>query len=156
MRGPEDVSTRASASFDDVVGARPEYAAALRDIEDAIWHQALVSPMILELCRLRIAQILGCDVALEHRTPRALADGFDEALVDSLTLWPTGGCFDRRLRACLGYAEQLLMDAQEVSDELCNAVIDEVGEGGFLVLTYACGLFETTQRARLVLGAVRW
>ena len=48
------------------------------------------------------------------------------------------------------------MDAQEVSDELCSAVIDEVGEGGFLVLTYACGLFETTQRARLVLGAVRW
>jgi alkylhydroperoxidase family enzyme len=156
VRGQKDVSTSTSASFDDVVGACPEYAAALRDIENAIWNQTLVSPMILELCRLRIAQILGCAVALEYRTPRALADRFDEALVDSLTSWPTSRCFDRRLRACLGYAEQLLMDAQEVSDELCSAVIDEVGEGGFLVLTYACGLFETTQRARLVLGAVRW
>ena len=145
-----------AVSFDDVVGARPEYAAALRDTEDAIWNQTLVSPTILELCRLRISQILGCGAALEYRTPRALADGFDEALVDSLTSWPTSDCFDRRLRACLGYAEQLLIDAQEVSDDLCRAVIDEVGEGGFLVLTYACGLFETTQRARLVLGAVRW
>jgi alkylhydroperoxidase family enzyme len=154
--GTEDASASASASFDDVVGARPEYAAALRDIEDAIWTQTLVSPTILELCRLRIAQILGCTVALEYRTPRALTDRFDEALVDSLTLWPTSGRFDRRMRACLGYAEQLLIDAQEVSDELCSAVIDEVGDGGFLVLTYACGLFETTQRARLVLGAVRW
>lgn len=156
MRGSEQASTSASVSFDDVVGARPEYAAALRDIEAAIWNQTLVSPTILELCRLRIAQILGCAAALEYRTPRALADRFDEALVDSLTSWPTSGCFDRRLRACIGYAEQLLIDAQEVSDELCRAVIDDVGEGGFLVLTYACGLFETTQRARLVLGAVRW
>ena len=156
MLDTEVASGSASLSFDDVVGARPEYAAALRDIDDAIWNQTLVSPTILELCRLRIAQILRCAVALEYRTPRALADRFDEALVDSLTLWPTSNRFDRRMRACLGYAEQLLIDAQEVSDELCRAVIDEVGEGGFLVLTYACGLFETTQRARLVLGAARW
>lgn len=155
-RGSDAAGATASVSFDDVVGARPEYAAALRDIEDAIWNQTLVSPTILELCRLRIAQILGCVVALEYRTPRAQADRFDEALVDSLTSWPTSDGFDRRLRACLGYAEQLLIDAQEVSDELCRAVIDEVGEGGFLVLTYACGLFETTQGARLVLGAARW
>jgi alkylhydroperoxidase family enzyme len=156
MRGPEDTSAIASASFDEFVGASPEYAAALRDVENAVWNQTLVSPSILELCRLRIAQILGCTVALEHRTPQALADRFDEALADSLTSWPTSGCFDRRMRACLAYAEQLLVDAQEVSDELCSAVIDEIGEGGFLVLTYACGLFETTQRARLVLGAARW
>jgi len=31
-------------------------------------------------------------------------------------------------------------------------VIDALGEPGFLVLTYACGVFETTQRAELVLG----
>ncbi|BBZ39955.1 carboxymuconolactone decarboxylase family protein [Mycobacterium conspicuum] len=154
MLGTEDAG--ASVSFDDVVGARPEYAAALRDIEYAIWDQTLVSPTILELCRLRIAQLLGCRAALDYRTPRAPTDSLDETLVDSLTRWPTSSRFDRRLRACLGYAEQLLIDAQEVSDELCRAVIDEIGEGGFLVLTYACGLFETTQRARLVLGAARW
>jgi hypothetical protein len=127
MRGPEDTSAIASASFDEFVGASPEYAAALRDVENAVWNQTLVSPSILELCRLRIAQILGCTVALEHRTPQALADRFDEALADSLTSWPTSGCFDRRMRACLAYAEQLLVDAQEVSDELCSAVIDEIG-----------------------------
>jgi alkylhydroperoxidase family enzyme len=152
----EPAGIGASTSFDEIVEARPEYAAALRDVEDVLWNQTLVSPIILELCRLRIAQILGCTVALEHRTPQALADRFDEAMADSLTSWPTSNCFDRRARACLGYAEQLLVDAQEVSDELCGAVIDELGEGGFLVLTYACGLFETTQRARLVLGAARW
>lgn len=142
--------------FDHVVGARAEYAAALRDIEDALWGQDLVSPVILELCRLRIAQILGCAAALEHRTPQAVAADFDETLVDSLTRWPTEPCFDSRARTCLGYAEQILIDAQEVDDEQARAVITEMGEGGFLVLTYACGLFETIQRAHLVLDATRW
>jgi alkylhydroperoxidase family enzyme len=155
VTGPNDFSV-AQTHFSSVVGARSAYAAALRDVEDAVWAQDLVSATILELCRLRIAQILGCAAALGHRTPEALAAGFDEALVDSLARWPTDSRFDNRTRACLGYAEQILIDAQEVSDEQARVVIDALGEGGFLVLTYACGLFETTQRGRLVLGATEW
>jgi alkylhydroperoxidase family enzyme len=144
------------AVFDDVIDKRPRYAAALRDVEAALWSQSLVSPITLELCRLRIAALLGCEAALNHRTSEAVAARLDETLVASLPRWPTDPGFDSCLRACLGYTEQLLIDAQGVSDELANAVIDEIGEGGFLVLTYACGLFETTQRARLILGATRW
>jgi alkylhydroperoxidase family enzyme len=144
------------ALFEDVIDARPKYAAAMRDVEAALWNQSLVSPVTLELCRLRIAALLGCEAALRHRTPEALTAGLDETVVASLPHWPTDPGFDSCLRACLGYAEQLLIDAQGVSDELANAVIDEIGEGGFLVLTYACGLFETTQRARLILRATRW
>ena len=155
--GSNSVSQQpAEISFDSLIGARADYAAALRDIESAVWAQDLLSPPILELCRLRMAQILGCATALEHRTPQAVAAGFDESLVDSLARWPTDPGFDSRTRACLGYAEQILIDAQEVSDEHARAVIAEIGEGGFLVLTYACGLFETTQRARLIMGATRW
>lgn len=146
----------AEIRFDDVVGARTEYAEALRDIEDALWAQDLVSPAVLEMCRLRIAQILGCAAALERRTPAATAAGLDETLVASLARCTSDPGFDSQIRACLEYAEQLLIDAQGVGDEQARAVIAEIGEGGFLVLTYACGLFETTQRARLVLGTTRW
>jgi alkylhydroperoxidase family enzyme len=146
----------AEVCFDDIVGARADYAAALRDIERAVWAQELVPPDILELCRLRIAQILGCATALAHRTPQAVAAGFNETLIEALTKWPTDPAFDSRTRACLGYAEQILIDAQEVDDDQAQAVIDAIGEGGFLVLTYACGLFETTQRARILLDAKRW
>lgn len=142
--------------FTAVVGARPHYAAALRDLEEAVWTQNLLSPVILELCRLRIAQLLDCTAAFEHRTQLALAAGLDESLVNSLTRWPTDARFDNQSRACLGYAEQILIDAQEVGDELAHSVVAEIGERGFLVLTYACGLFETTQRARLILNATRW
>jgi alkylhydroperoxidase family enzyme len=143
-------------SFERSVSQRPHYAAALVDIEAALWEQGVVSLSLLELCRLRIAQLLGCGVALVHRTPEAVAAGFDEGMVNSLSQWPTDARFSDEVRACLGYAEQLLIDAQAVSDEQANHVINAVGQGGFLVLTYACGLFETTQRARLILGATGW
>jgi alkylhydroperoxidase family enzyme len=142
--------------FEWIVSQRPRYAAALADIEVAVWQQDAVDPLLLELCRLRIAQLLGCTVALVFRTPEAVVAGLDENLVSSLSRWPTDARFSDQERVCLGYAEQLLLDAQGVSEEQADRVIDAVGQGGFLVLTYACGLFETLQRARLTIGAAGW
>ncbi|MGA2306264.1 MAG: hypothetical protein ABSH29_19085 [Acidimicrobiales bacterium] len=153
QRGTDDVE---EVSFERIVSHRPRYAAVLADIEVALWQQEAVSPLLLELCRLRIAQLLGCGVALVQRTPQAVAAGLDESLVSSLSQWPTDPRFSGQARVCLGFAEQLLMDAQGVSDEEADRVVDAVGQGGFLVLAYACGFFETTQRARLVVGATRW
>jgi alkylhydroperoxidase family enzyme len=149
-------TNRQSGDFEWIISQRPRYAAALADVEAALWQQAAIGPLLLELCRLRIAQLLGCEAALVHRTPEAVADGLDENLVSSLSQWPTDARFSDQARACLGYAERLLIDAQGVSDEDADRIIDAVGQGGFLVLTYACGLFETTQRARLTVGATRW
>jgi alkylhydroperoxidase family enzyme len=141
--------------FDRVIDLRPEYGAALRAVESALWAQDAIDPVALELCRLRIAQLLRCTDAFAERTPIAVAAGLDDDMVSVLPRWSTDERFDARQRACLGYAEQLLIDAQGVTDEHAAAVIAAIGEGGFLVLTYGCGLFETTQRARLVLGAGR-
>jgi alkylhydroperoxidase family enzyme len=137
--------------LDRVVNHRPAYAAAMREVEAAIWDQDAVEPAILELCRRRIAQLLGED----GEAPGPPAAGLDVLPSAALAQWPTAPGFSECQRICLGYAEQLLIDAQGVSDEQAARVIDAVGEGGFLVLTYACGFFETTQRARLLLSAGR-
>ena len=126
-----------------VVSRRPAYAAAYQEVLDAIWDQDIVDAMILELCRLRIAQMLGATPAPERVDADTLA---------ALSRWATDERFDARTRVALGYAEQVLLDAEGVTDEHAAAVIDALGEPGFLVLTYACGVFETTQRAELVLG----
>jgi hypothetical protein len=119
--------------LDKVVNQRPAYAAAMREVDAAIREQEVLDPRILELCRLRIAQLLGASEAAEAAVAEEAA-------------------FTEAHRVCLGYAEQLLLDAQGVSDEQAAEVIDAVGEAGFLVLTYACGFFETTQRARLLIS----
>ena len=143
---PERVDGR--TLLDRVAGLRPAYAAALREVEAAVWDQDQVEPELLELCRLRIAQMLDADESLT-RPPVAVTR--DDALVSQLRQWPTSDAFDERRRAALGFAEQLVVDAQGVSDEHAAQVIATLGDGAFLVLTYACGFFETTQRASMVL-----
>ncbi|MCU1343765.1 MAG: hypothetical protein JWL70_31 [Acidimicrobiia bacterium] len=133
-------------AFDQVVNHRPDYADALRRVEAAIWHQELVDTELLQLCQRRIAQLL------RHRSS---ADPGATELVDAVSSWPTDPRFSDRHRVCLAYAEQLLIDAEGVTDQQAAAVVDALGEGGFMVLTYACGFFETRTRADLVLGLGR-
>ena len=149
---PSATTTDDGTRLDGVLDHRPAYAAAYRAVLTELWAQHAIDPVTLELCRIRVAQLLGCDEAAAERTPAAIAAGLDEELVARLAEWPTSERFDARLRACLGLAEQVLLDAQGVSDEQAANVIAAVGEAGFLVLTYACGLFETNQRARILLA----
>jgi alkylhydroperoxidase family enzyme len=121
----------------------PAYGAALVEVLDAIWDQDVLDAPTLELCRLRIGQLLGGAPVPERVEP---------SLAEAVRYWPNDPRFDPRLRTILGYAEQLLLDAQELNDEQVMQVTDAIGEDGFLVLTYACGVFETTQRAELILG----
>jgi alkylhydroperoxidase family enzyme len=144
---PERVEGR--TLLDQVAGLRPAYAQALREVEAAVWTQDQVEPELLELCRLRVAQMLGADTTV---TAPPVAVAPDAALVAQLRQWPTSDGFSERQRVALGFAEQLVVDAQGVSDEQAAQVIATLGDGGFLVLTYACGFFETTQRASIVLG----
>jgi alkylhydroperoxidase family enzyme len=134
------------------VGHRDAYAEAFGRVNDELWAQDAVSPTLLELCRLRIAQLLGTDPATIERTPAAYADGWDDAALPDLSRWDTSPRFDDRQRTCLGYAEQLLYDARGAGGDLASNVIASIGEDGFIVLTYACGFFETTHRARLILA----
>jgi alkylhydroperoxidase family enzyme len=149
-----EVGTHAGATgvLEQVASLRPAYARALREVEDAVWNQDQVEPALLELCRLRIAQMLGAD---EQLTRPRVTVGLDPVLLAELRQWPTSDAFTERQRVGLGFAEQLVVDAQGVSDEQAASVIATIGDGGFLVLTYACGFFETTQRASIVLGGQR-
>jgi alkylhydroperoxidase family enzyme len=132
-------------AFDRVVNHRPEYAEAFHRVEAAIWEQQVVPTELLELCQRRIAQLL------RHRSSTERAS----ELVAAVASWPTDPRFSERDRVCLAYAEQVLIDAEGVSDEQATAVVEAIGEGGFLVLTYACGIFETRTRADLALGLGR-
>lgn len=122
---------------------KPAYAGALAAVWTAVWDQDVVDVATLELCRLRVGQLLGADPQAER---------IDGDWLASLPRWPTDPRFDERVRTAIEFAEQLLMDAQGVDDDLATRVVREFGEDGFLVLIYACGLFETTQRAQLVTG----
>ncbi len=139
-----DLSTTAGGPLLAVAAARrPRYGAALDEVVASLWDQDALDASTLDLCRIRIGELLGARPTPIFADPQLSLD---------VAMWPTDERFDRRLRIVLGYAEQVLFDAQLVTDDVARDVIDAVGEAGFLVLTYACGLFETTQRAEMILG----
>ena len=108
-------------------------------------------PVLLELCRVRQAQLLGCDAEAVRRTPFAVDAGLDEALVGSLSSWPTSPAFSPAAKACLAYTEAFVIDPHGVDDQHADVVREETGEAGLVALTMALGLFDGLCRLRLSL-----
>ncbi|MGD9793534.1 MAG: carboxymuconolactone decarboxylase family protein [Acidimicrobiia bacterium] len=135
--------------LDRVVNHRPDYADAMRSVDAAIWSQRALDLGVLELCRLRIAQLLGAPHGVDNVRSEARPYVTDEQIT-RLSQWPDDPVFTADQRACLAHAEQLLIDATGVDDASAATVMAAVGHDGFVVLSYACGFFETTTRAALV------
>ena len=125
----------------------PDIATCLDDVHRAAW--AVADPVLLELCRLRIAQLLGSQPEQEARTPEALAAGLDEPTIADLRAWPTSSRFGPRERACLAFCEQFVIDVASLSDELARDLSDELGPAAFVDFVNALLVVEQRQRLRL-------
>ncbi len=130
----------------DALVARPELGSLL----SRIWAGAL-DPVTVELCRLRIAQILGDTVGGAHRSDTAVAAGLDEDLVSALSHWPTHPAFDSRHRAALRFTEGYVIDAHSLGDDDRSLVLAHLSEPEAVALTLALATFDALSRTRLAL-----
>jgi AhpD family alkylhydroperoxidase len=144
-----DVGAVASSSavIDRVLAGHPDVAGELAAAEAAAWDAN--DPVLMELCRLRIAMLLGCEAELAARTEAATAAGLDEATVAELASWPTSPRFDGRARACLAFCEQFVIDVASLDDDLAFAVAEELGQDGLANLVSGILVVEQRQRLRL-------
>lgn len=117
---------------------------------DEVWASPSLPPGLLELCRLRIAQLLGAEAEFAWRLGPEVPDL--EAKVTALSAWPTDPRFSATDRAALAFAEQFVLDVQALDDPTCAAVVDEVGDAGLSTLAIGVGLAEAMTRAAVVLG----
>jgi alkylhydroperoxidase family enzyme len=131
----------------------PDAADSMARLHRVIWKQG--DPILLELCRLRIATLLEFEAGLRIRSEQARAAGLTENKVESLNLWPTSPLFSDRERACLALAEQLLMDASGMTDEIVDEVLEHLSPSECYALVQAVSAMETLQRGCLVLGIER-
>jgi alkylhydroperoxidase family enzyme len=111
--------TRADSAtpLDRVFGLRPNRYADLRALLAVFVERRLVDPVVLELCRLRLAQLLGCGSELAVRWQPAADAGLDEAKVAALALWPSHPSFTDGERACLTVAERFVLDPHGLTDD---------------------------------------
>ena len=138
--------------LDRVFGLRPDLYDPFRAFYSVFWTDRLLDPVVLELCRLRVAQLLGCESEQRVRYRPARDAGLTEDQVASLPGWPQGPAFTDAQRAALALAEQFVLDPHGIDDEQRDAVIDHFGLPGLVALCEAVALFDGFCRFRIILG----
>jgi alkylhydroperoxidase family enzyme len=138
----EEVITRVLGS--DCPGLA-EVSRELRSANDAAW--AATSPRLLELCRVRIAILLGCAAEAEARTP---GTGVSDDVLAAIRSWPTDSRFDAVDRACLGFTEHYVIDVASIDDDTVAAVREHLGDEG--MVNFVNALLVVEQRIRLRLA----
>jgi alkylhydroperoxidase family enzyme len=141
--------------FEQALGLRPELLEQFRDLYSQLWSDRLVDHVVLELCRLRIAQLHGSDAELSIRYAPAAEAGLTEEKVGALPSWPSSALFSDHERACLAYAEKLVIDVHAITDAESEAVAAAMAPSELVTFTLALGLFDALGRFRLVLGLER-
>jgi alkylhydroperoxidase family enzyme len=140
-----------AAGLAPVLALRPDLATLYGDLLERLWTDTDLDPVLLELCRLRQATLLGCQAEVGRRTSYAIDAGLREDQVASLASWPTAETFGEVERACLAYTEAFVVDPHGVDDEQAATVRALIGEDGLVALTMALGLYDGVCRLHLAL-----
>jgi alkylhydroperoxidase family enzyme len=124
----------------------------VRDFTARPWSEQLVDPVVLELCRLRIAAIVGCPSELGLRYRPAIDAGLSEEKIDALSQWASSDLFSAAEQACIGLAEQYTIDAHGVDDAQMARVADHLSPPEVVALVCALATFDGMARLRAILG----
>ena len=119
-------------------------AGPLVELAGAMWSYPQTDARVLDLCRLRMATLLGMS------PPSPKVASADE--VAELAQWPTSPRFDERDRAALAFAEQWLIDASEVTDADAARVREHYTDPEVAAFTMGIAVCEALLRTELTLG----
>lgn len=140
----------ADTDWERLAAIAPEAFESLADLVSAAWADN--DPILLELSRLRVAALLGNAAELERRSERARDAGLGEDKVTALAAWPTSPLYTAADRACLGFTEQFVIDANGITDQDVATMTEHLGPAGTYAFAAAVSALETFQRACLTLG----
>jgi alkylhydroperoxidase family enzyme len=131
---------------------RPNLFEDFRRFYALFWEQRALDPVILELCRLRVAQIHGCEAELRVRYQPALDAGLTEAKIAALPQASHSPLYSDAERACVAFAELFAIDPHAIADDDAARVVAALGDAGAVALVEALALFDGFARFRLMLG----
>jgi alkylhydroperoxidase family enzyme len=118
-----------------------------------VWCPPVADPVLLELARLRMAQLLQSDADLRLRFKPAADGGLTETKVAELPRWSTSPLFTEAERTVVAFTELFAIDAHAVGEEQCAAVTAVLPRPAVAGLTLALAIFEAAMRLRLALDA---
>jgi alkylhydroperoxidase family enzyme len=138
--------------FERVFSLRPNLFEDYRRFYALFWEKQLVDPVLLELCRLRIAALHGCESELRVRYQPAQDAGLTEAKIAAIPDAADSPLFSEGERACIALAELFAIDPHAITDADAARVVAVLGDAGTVALVEALALFDGFIRFRLMLG----
>jgi alkylhydroperoxidase family enzyme len=138
-------------TFEEVFSTRPDLYEPWRDFVGAFWAPGVVDPVALELCRVRVAQLLGSASAAAERQRPAVDAGLRDEQIERLSEWPPADCYTDAQRAALTFAEQFVIDPHGVDDAMRETLQQHFSFPEVVALTEALAVFDGFTRFRLML-----
>ena len=90
-----------------------------------------ISPLLLEMIKIRASQINGCAYCIDMHTQEALKKGEDQRRIFALSAWKESPLFTEEERIVLQLTEEVTLISKDgVSDETYDKVIKAYGENG--------------------------
>lgn len=135
----------AKTPFEAVLAHRPELLAGYRAFYSSLWTEGLVPRRILELCRLRVAAIHGCEPEWVIRDAEVAVSAEQLVALERGRLEP----FDPTERAALTVAERVPYQHHALTDDEVAQVKQHLGDAGCVSLLNALVLFDVNCRLKL-------
>ena len=134
----------------------PKLDSVLDEFAGEIWEGAMDTGT-LEMCRVRMAMLLGSQEDTAFRSPQAAGGGAAdaaelEAKLLALSEWPTSPLFSEADRAALDFCEKYVIDPYAITDEDCVEINRWFSEPELTNLTFALAVFESFIRSRVALA----
>jgi AhpD family alkylhydroperoxidase len=131
---------------------QPDACALLVALNERVWQVS--DPGLLELVRVRAAQLIGNPAALRVRSPYADVTVVPEFKLLALPGYPGSPLFSAAERDILAFTEQFLMDVGGTDATARAGLIEHFGADGARELVSAIYVVEFTQRLQLIAARV--
>jgi alkylhydroperoxidase family enzyme len=130
---------------ESVLSILPDIAADFSALYASLWTQPHLPADVLELCRLRLAQLHRCELEWQ-RSERVI----NPEKRTHLSAWHTHECFTSGERACLEFTEVYAMDPQALTDAQAVAIKAHFDDAGLVLLVEALGILDGMTRLSLL------
>ncbi len=133
-----DQAHRVQLGVAGILAHRPDFAAALGPITDAINHRGTLPRRLVELLRLRIAFHNQCRSCMAIRYDEAVQDGVTEAVVCSLERPAEADNLSDAERAALRFADLFATNHLAIDDEVYDDLRRHFTEGELVEIGLNC------------------
>ena len=134
--------------LDRVWNLRPKYY----ELFMTDYHRSLerLDPVLIEVCRLWMATLLGSKLDLSLRYNAAVAAGLSEAKVNDLANYAKSPLFTQQEKVCLDFAEQFVIQSSNITDDDVKRLSDVLSWEDVIYFVKALNALEQLSRSSTV------